>query len=90
MVYAEQKRREASLIRIQSALALAPDDPEILENVAIAYEKLGERAQSVIYAGDAIKKGLSFDEVKNEPRLQSLINDPEFQRQVLASSKLMK
>jgi serine/threonine protein kinase/tetratricopeptide (TPR) repeat protein len=90
MVYADQKRRQISLVRIQTALALAPDNPEILENVAIAYEKRGERSQSLMYLSQAIKKGLSLDDATNEPRLQFVVNDPEFQRRVLAAGPIMK
>lgn len=89
-VYAEKKRPQASLMRIQTALALAPNDPEVLENVAITYEKLGNRTQSIVYAKEAIKKGLSIDEVNNDPSLQALTKDPEFKRRVLASGAVVK
>ena len=90
ILYAEKKRRQESLIRIQTALALAPNDPEILENVAIAYERLDDRSQSMQYISEALAKGLSIDELKGEPDLQSLIATPEFQRRILASGNVMK
>src|SRR5262249_35157160 len=39
-LYAAQKIRDKALIRIETALALAPDDPRVLQNVADAYEIL--------------------------------------------------
>jgi serine/threonine-protein kinase len=90
ILYAEKKHRHGSLIRIENAQALAPNDPQILENVGIAYEKLGDRLHGMMYIGEALKKGLPIDEVKSEPDLQALVADPDFSRLTIGSGPANK
>jgi len=56
LLYAKKRLREKAIPRIQSALALAPDDPNVLENAGQAYEDLGDRAQALQYIERACKK----------------------------------
>jgi len=77
-LYAEQKMRDKAIIRIQSALALAPDDPRVLVNVGSAYEDLGDRRNSLRYVEKALQKGFPLDNVKSFPNLQNLLSDPNF------------
>ena len=77
-VYAAEKMRDKALIRIQTALALSPDDPRVLVNVGDAYEKLGDRPNAVRYVEKALEKGYPLDDVKSDPGLQNLLSDPKF------------
>jgi|SRR5215469_5874279 len=90
VLYAGKKRGPESLAKLQTARALAPNDPQVLENEAIAYEKLGERSQAIKCIGEAMKNGLSLDEVKTEPSLRLVVADPELQRQLVASRAVSK
>ena len=77
-LYAHQKLRDKAVTRIQTALALAPDDPYVLANVGSAYEDIGDRSQALEYIRRALQKGYALDQVKNDPDLQGLIADPKF------------
>jgi len=83
ILYADNKLRQEAVIRMQTAEALAPNDPQVIENVGIAYEMLGERLQAMKYVGEAMRKGLPPDQVKNDPDLRELVKDPNFQHQDL-------
>ena len=85
VLYAGQNRRTESLVKLQTARALAPNDSQVLENEAIAYEELGERSQAIKCIGEAMKNGLALEEVKSEPILRPVVADPQFQRQLVAS-----
>jgi eukaryotic-like serine/threonine-protein kinase len=79
IVYAEKKLNEKALTKIQTALALSPDDSEVLENVGIAYEKLGNRRQALEFVQKALQRGFASERVIGDPDLQSLALDPSFQ-----------
>jgi serine/threonine protein kinase/tetratricopeptide (TPR) repeat protein len=87
---AEKNRRQDSMTRIQTAQALAPHDPQILENLAVAYENLGNRRQSMKVLAEAMRSGLSLEEASADRKLQRVISDPEFQHQLVASAPLIK
>ena len=78
LLYAKKKLREKAIPRIQSALALSPDDPNVLENVGEAYEDLGDRAQALEYVEKSLQKGYALAALKNIPELQGLLSDPRF------------
>jgi eukaryotic-like serine/threonine-protein kinase len=78
MLYGKKKNREKTVSRIQSALALSPDDPNVLAIVGIAYEDLGDRAQALQYIQKALQKGYALADLKNTPDLQGLLSDPGF------------
>jgi eukaryotic-like serine/threonine-protein kinase len=88
ILYADNKLRQEAVIRMQTAEALAPNDPQVIENVGIAYEMLGERLQAIKYIGEAARTGLPPDQLQNDPNLQELLADPDFQRQNLASGPI--
>jgi eukaryotic-like serine/threonine-protein kinase len=83
VAYAEGDNRQDALIRMQSALALDSKDPQILENVAIASEKLGKRTQAMKFAQEAVDKGLPLSQLNNDPDLQGVLADPSFNRKTL-------
>lgn len=78
LLYAKKKLREKAILRIQSALALSPDDPSVLENVGQAYEILGDRGQALQYIEKSLQKGYDLADLKHIPDLQGLISDPSF------------
>ncbi len=78
VAYAKKKLREKAIPRIQSALALSPDDPSVLEFVGEAYEDLGDRAQALQYIEKSLQKGYALGDLKNDPDLQGLSSDPSF------------
>jgi serine/threonine protein kinase/Flp pilus assembly protein TadD/TolB-like protein len=78
MLYGKKKVREKAVSRIQSALALSPDDPNVLAIVGIAYEDLGERGQALQYIEKCLQKGYALADLKNTPDLQGLLSDPNF------------
>jgi tetratricopeptide (TPR) repeat protein len=67
-LYARQNSRVLALTRIQTALALSPEDPAVLDDVADTYEVLGERQLALKYVQKVI----------DDPEMQSLILDPGF------------
>ncbi len=78
LLYAKKKLREQAISRIQSALALSPDDPNVLATVGLAYEDLGDRAQALLYIEKSLQKGYALADLKNTPDLQALLADPSF------------
>ena len=78
LLYAEKKMREKALSQIQTALALAPEDSDVLENVGEAYELLGDRKQAIEYIEKSLQKGYSLEIVKWDPNLKGLLSDPNF------------
>jgi serine/threonine-protein kinase len=78
LLYAKKKISEKALPRIQSALALSPDDANVLEAVGQAYENLGDRSQALLYIRKSLQKGYALADLKNIPDLQGLISDPAF------------
>jgi serine/threonine-protein kinase len=78
MLYAMDKLDEKSRTRIQTALALAPDDPNVLSNVGEAYELMGNRRQALEYIHKSLQKGYPLDQITNDPSLQALVADPKF------------
>lgn len=78
LLYAQKKLREKAISRIQSALVLSPDDPNVLEAAGEAYEDLGERAQALKYIEKSLQKGYGLAALKNISYLQGLMSDPSF------------
>ncbi|MGH9586012.1 MAG: protein kinase domain-containing protein [Acidobacteriaceae bacterium] len=75
-LYAQDKQNQKAEARIQTALALAPNDPSILADVGEAYENMGDRAHALEYVEKAFGKGLPLGQIRDEPTLQSLFQDP--------------
>lgn len=76
--YARAQRRDLALAKMQTALALSPDDSVVLENVGETYEKLGDRERAVEYISKSIAKGYSLSMLRGNPELQGLMSDPRF------------
>ena len=78
VLYAKKKIREKAISRIQSALVLSPDDPNVLENAGEAYEDLGDRPQALRYIEMSLQKGYALGSLKSIQSLQGLLSDPNF------------
>jgi eukaryotic-like serine/threonine-protein kinase len=78
LLYAKKKLREKAISRVQSALALSPDDANVLEAVGEAYEDLGDRAQALRYIEKSLQKGYALTDLRTIPDLQALLSDPTF------------
>lgn len=78
MIYAKKKQPDNAESHLQTALALRGDDQVVLENVAEAYEVLGQRRQALRYIEEALDKGYPADEVKTNPIFANLLQDPNF------------
>lgn len=78
LLYAQKKMKDQALARVQTALALSSNDPDVLENVGETYESLGDRARAIEYIEKSLEKGYPLDSLKNEPALKSLLSDPNF------------
>ncbi len=78
LLYAQKKLRDKALARVQSALALAPDDADVLENIGETYEMLGDRVHALQYIELSLKKGFSLDTIKSNAALRDLLSDPRF------------
>ena len=77
-VYAHYGLSAQAESRIQTALALAPEDAGVLSSVASAYELMGKRDQAITEMRKAIQKGFALDQVKVDPEMSALISDPRF------------
>jgi serine/threonine-protein kinase len=75
---AKKHLADKALGDVQTALILAPDDADVLENAALTYELLGDRAKALEFAGKALQKGYSLDHMKSDADMQGVLNDPKF------------
>lgn len=75
-LYAQDEQDQNAVTRIQTALALSPDDSGVLANVAEAYESMGDRAHALEYIEKALQKGYPLDQIRAEPTLQGVLQDP--------------
>jgi len=78
MLYAKAKEKDKALEGAQTALALAPDDPGVLSNVADIYELLGDRRNAIAYLEKALQKGFTLEQAKTDPDMRSLLQDSRF------------
>jgi serine/threonine protein kinase/tetratricopeptide (TPR) repeat protein len=78
-LYSKKGDREKASIRLQAALAMAPENPGVLENAAVVYEMLGDHAKAVQYVEKCLQKGTALADLQNDPDLQKSLNDPKFQ-----------
>jgi eukaryotic-like serine/threonine-protein kinase len=76
----EEQQREKATQLAESALAVAPKDPLVLENVAETYENLGDRARAVRYTEESMKNGASLADLQSRPGLKNILADPTFHK----------
>jgi tetratricopeptide (TPR) repeat protein len=77
-IYAEKGMKDKGLTRIRSAEGLAAGDPQVLQTIADAAEKLGDRKAALGYITRALQKGATLDSLTSDADLQALLNDPAF------------
>jgi eukaryotic-like serine/threonine-protein kinase len=78
VLLAKDKQKENSLARVETSLALSPDDTQVLSNVADTYEILGDRRRALEYLEKALQKGLTVEQAKADPDMQGILQDPAF------------
>jgi serine/threonine protein kinase/tetratricopeptide (TPR) repeat protein len=78
LLYAKKHLPQEAVAHLQTALALRGDDQVVLENVAEAYEDLGQRPEALRYIQKALDKGYPAEDVKTNPAFASLLVDPKF------------
>jgi serine/threonine-protein kinase len=81
-LYAEFKERDKATTFIKKALALAPADATVLTAAASTAESLGNRAEAIRYAKEAIGNGYTIDDLKRNFALREIANDSAFQAPV--------
>jgi serine/threonine protein kinase/tetratricopeptide (TPR) repeat protein len=86
MLFAEDHLREKAIAHAKSALALAPQDPWILSDIAETYEDLGDRKVAIQYAVQSLQNGYSVVDLQRQPTLRALLDDPAFRAQVKQST----
>ncbi len=75
MLDAMTKQKDRALSEVQTSLAIAPDDQQVLANVADTYELLGDRWNAIEYLQKALQKGLAVDQARTDPDLQTLVDE---------------
>ena len=86
MLFAEDHLRENAISHAKAALALAPQDPWILSDIAETYEDLGDRKVAIQYAVQSLQNGYSVVDLQRQPTLHALLDDPAFRAQVKQST----
>ncbi len=72
--------RSEPLKLLSSALALAPDDPDVLVNAAETYEFLGYHNQAVFWLRKALEHNYPRQVLERAPGFDELLKDPEIQK----------
>ena len=75
-LYAQEGKPEKAEGRIQAALNLSPDNPQVLEEVADAYVNL-HPARARSYIQKALKNGADIETIKTDLELKSLNLDSD-------------
>ena len=76
--YATVGRADRSLTLLRQAIALAPDNPDIVCKVGETYEVLGHRDEALRWIARALELGFSPEIVKRGPEFAALRSDPRF------------
>ena len=75
LYYSRLGDKQRAEMRMQSALALSPEDRNVLGAAGEVYENLGERKKAVALLTKALKLGLPPADLKRNPALKKLIQD---------------
>jgi serine/threonine-protein kinase len=76
VLYAKRGENERAEQNIQSALAFAPDAPDALENIADAYESMGDHEKASLYLKKAMAKGATPEVIATDADIQDLLKTP--------------
>ena len=77
--YARLKMTDKARVRLESALALAPEDTRVVLNVAEGYAILGDRAAATLQLRKALALGASLEYAKRIPALKEIAQDQAVQ-----------
>ncbi|HEY2153586.1 MAG TPA: protein kinase [Vicinamibacterales bacterium] len=77
--YAAVGDEKESVPRLEQAAALAPDIPEVLYEVAVAYEQLHHRPEALRWLAKARAGGYPSEAIARNPLLTNLRADPRYQ-----------
>jgi len=75
-LYAYLGEREKAVPRIEAALALSPEQPELLESAADIYQALGDHNKAMDFAKKAVAKGYTLQDMKDDPEAKEIVADP--------------
>jgi len=78
-LYAKFQMIDKAKQRIEAALALAPENPNVLATAGEAYEILGDRSRALTLVEQALTKGYTLAELENDPGKREILRDPRFQ-----------
>ena len=78
VLQSEAHLRKKSLEHLEAALAISPNDPLVLANVAETYENLGDRARALDYASASLKSGFMMSDLQSRPGLEQVLSDKSF------------
>ena len=84
LLYSKVQQRSGALTHLQTALAIAPNDPSVLSIAGEAYENFGERQLAIAYIENAIRNGWDRERLKRNPDLQKFLGDPEVKKRLAA------
>jgi eukaryotic-like serine/threonine-protein kinase len=76
--YAQQGNKDLASSHRDTALALSPNDPNVLSIVGDAFENLGDRQHAQEYLRKALDNGYPVEKLKNDPEAQPVLHDPSF------------
>ena len=74
-LYAYTGNGTKAAARIETALALSPDDPSVLARCADASDAAGKRDQAVEFVKRAIARGLAVDDLRSDPEARGILSD---------------
>jgi serine/threonine protein kinase/tetratricopeptide (TPR) repeat protein len=76
--YATVQMPDKSLPLLRQAVALAPEDPQVLFHTAEGYELMHNRDEALRWIGRALSQKYSMEALKRDPEMAGLIADPRF------------
>jgi len=80
VMYSQKHLRDKAKTHLDAALALSPDNADVLTKAGEAYENLGERSLALTYFRKALQKGTTLEDLETNPDLRSLLSDPNARR----------
>jgi serine/threonine-protein kinase len=70
--------RDAALGALREALAVSPNDPDVMFRAAVIYNHFGEREQTMDWLRKATQAGFSKSTVRDTPDFAQLQQDSAF------------
>jgi tetratricopeptide (TPR) repeat protein len=77
-LFARKGQNVAALAHARAALVLAPNDSDVLADVAEIHELLGDHAGAIAYARNSLANGRQMSELERSAVLQRVLSDPKF------------